>query len=647
LLCLAVTWVLARWIPSRIVAASGVPQNGPVLWTLASAFLIGAFSWGMTLRPEPVTALLVSAVLACIVRFLERGTTGPLAALGLLFPFALTGHHAAVVAFAPLLVAAPSLVGWARSQLAAASTIMASAIALFAVLLFVGADLEQRSADAQTLASVTGASWRGEILRYTSLASFPYGTPLRRAFVGLLVLTVLAFLLRRRRERQPLLDLPAASLGLSLVLLIATPSKFPWHFGALVGVAAVALAAEIARLRQESLSSTGSSARPLMVLGAAVLAVAWSWTPRTSWSTFDLRTLDWNLGVETWLPLSTVVTGLPVALLATATVIVRRDRARRASAPWLAASWTVPVITVPLLAFTIAVLAADAVRTDSWTLTRQNLGALRGDAGCGLGDGVHVPAVTSFRPLFPARSAGSPALAIWTPPSPLAGLDRFSLGPPGARETVRSPWLLIGGERRFGLFVAGTPRSTDRLGLEWGRVRQSGKRMLGSGRVSTTFTMEAGASLPWRFVSARELPPAVEGANAVRVTLRSDAAPGAALAVTAPVGYTAEPLARSLARGASSSLVFPHLVTYLPCVSQPRLGGGIVEAPSHIVVATDADSPVREPASSPFAGVLDLYELERLPLADSAIPPEGVAIFRVDREIPGAKEAPARATVGG
>ncbi|MDQ3672715.1 MAG: arabinosyltransferase domain-containing protein, partial [Actinomycetota bacterium] len=82
LLCLAVTWVLARWILSRIVAASAVPQNGLVLWTLASAFLIGAFSWGMTLRPEPVTAFFVSAVLACIVRFLERGTAAPLAALG-------------------------------------------------------------------------------------------------------------------------------------------------------------------------------------------------------------------------------------------------------------------------------------------------------------------------------------------------------------------------------------------------------------------------------------------------------------------------------------------------------------------------------------------------------------------------------------
>jgi hypothetical protein len=73
-----------------------------------------------------------------------------------------------------------------------------------------------------------------------------------------------------------------------------------------------------------------------------------------------------------------------------------------------------------------------------------------------------------------------------------------------------------------------------------------------------------------------------------------------------------------------------------------------VEVPSHILVPADTASPVREPDSSPFAGVLDLYELERLPLADSAIQAEDIAVFRVDRDIAGAKEAPPiRATVGG
>ncbi|MGH7540698.1 MAG: hypothetical protein ACRELC_06850, partial [Gemmatimonadota bacterium] len=580
-----------------------------------------------------------TAMLASVVLFVERDSAAPLAALGLLLPVALTAHHAAVVAFAPLLVAAPQIVRWARSQIAPASTIVASAIALFAVLLFVGADLEQRRSDAQTLASVTGASWRGEIQRYTSLSLPPFGTPLRRAFVALALLAVLGFLLRRHRERQPLLDLPAAALGVSLLLLIATPSKFPWHFGALIGVAAVALAAEIARLRRESLASTGWAARPLLVIGAAVLAAAWSWTPRTIWSTLDLRTLDWQPGYEAWLPWSTLVTALPLAFLLIALVKLPRARADPARGSWQTATWTVPIVAVPMLAFTVVVLVADAVRTESWTLTRQNLGALRGDAGCGLADALDVPELTSLRPLRTARPPESRVLASWTPASPLAGLPRYSLGP-GERDPVGSPWFRLDGERRFGLFVAGAPRSTDRLGLEWGVDTRGGMRTLENDRVSTAFATEAGAPLAWRFVSASELPAPARGANAVRVTLRSDAAPGAALAVSAPVRYTTETLASSLAGSGSRPLVFPNLVTYFPCASQPRLGDGIVEPPSHILLPASSASPVREPETSPFAGVLDLYDLERMPLADSKIPPEDLAVFRVDREIPGAEEAP-------
>jgi hypothetical protein len=77
------------------------------------------------------------------------------------------------------------------------------------------------------------------------------------------------------------------------------------------------------------------------------------------------------------------------------------------------------------------------------------------------------------------------------------------------------------------------------------------------------------------------------------------------------------------------------LLPYLPCAELPRIGGGIVEAPNQILVPSDQPSPVREPDSSPFSGVLDIYRLERLPLADSPNPPRGVAVFDVDQRIPG------------
>src|SRR5439155_2163953 len=105
LVCLAVTWALCRWLFGRLAPAAGRAS----LWALATAFLVGAFAWGMTLRPEPVIALLVTAVMACTVLFLEKETTAPLVIAAVLIALAVSAHPAGILALAPLLVAAPAL----------------------------------------------------------------------------------------------------------------------------------------------------------------------------------------------------------------------------------------------------------------------------------------------------------------------------------------------------------------------------------------------------------------------------------------------------------------------------------------------------------------------------------------------------------
>jgi hypothetical protein len=642
LLCLGTTWVLCRWILARLLDSSA-RENGAALWALTSTFLLGSLAWGMTLRPEPVSALFVTAVMACTVRFVEKGTAAPLALAAVLLPLAFTAHHAALVGLAPLLVVSPSVLRWARSRLATASTIAAASIALLAVLLFLGSDLEQRRADARTLARFTGVSWRSEPLRYASLADFPFATPVRRATVALMLLAVLAFVLRRRRDRAwSLPDLPAASLGVALLLLVLTPSKFPWHFGALLGVAAIAVAAETARLRAERPASGRWVAKPLIVLGAAITAVSWSWSPRTAWSTLDLRTLDWTPAFEDLLPLSTLGILVPLVVLLGAVLVARGNRTTRAfDAPWSVASWIAPIVAAPLLVFTVAVFAVDALKTSSWTLTRQNLGAVRGDVGCGLADDLLVPDRQSFRAVSSFESRRARPLPAWVPAAPLDGLPRFALGPTG-QGLGRSPWFDIRDRPRFGLFISGTAVSTDRLILEWGR-RMRGERVerVASDEVAHAFASEAGAVLPWRFLAAGELPAPPRGMIAVRVALLSDGPSSAGVAVTAPVVYTTERLAEVLARPGARPLIFPNLVTYFPCAHLARLHGGAAEVPSQILVPTNVASPVREPDSSPFAGVLDLYRLERMPLADSRRPTSDFVVFDVVDRIPGATIAPA------
>jgi hypothetical protein len=125
------------------------------LWTLATIFVIGAVAWDVTLRPEPVTALFVTRVAACMVVFLERELTAAVAVVAAFVALAVSAHHAGVVAVAPIVVAAPRLLRWVRPNMAAATAIVAASLALLPILLFVGADLEQRRLDAQVVRTVS------------------------------------------------------------------------------------------------------------------------------------------------------------------------------------------------------------------------------------------------------------------------------------------------------------------------------------------------------------------------------------------------------------------------------------------------------------------------------------------------------------
>ena len=226
------TWALCRWAfaPSDDDVAA---RWDPAVWALASAFLVVAFAWDMTIRPEPVTALLATAVMACAVGFAVRETVTPLAIAALLVPLALTAHHTGIVALAPVLALSPRLVRWARARLATACALVTASISWALFLGFVGSDVRHRLADARTTSTYgITSTWRDELHRYVMVDTFPWATPLRRATVALIGLALLAFVSRRRTAYR-LLDVPATMFAVALVLFVVTPSKLPWHFGAL------------------------------------------------------------------------------------------------------------------------------------------------------------------------------------------------------------------------------------------------------------------------------------------------------------------------------------------------------------------------------------------------------------------------------
>jgi len=83
------------------------------------------------------------------------------------------------------------------------------------------------------------------------------------------------------------------------------------------------------------------------------------------------------------------------------------------------------------------------------------------------------------------------------------------------------------------------------------------------------------------------------------------------------------------------------LLAYFPCAKQPQLSRGAVEVPRQIVRPTnDPTWSVTYRVTNPFAGLLDLYRVEQLPLTDSRNPLANVAVFEIEQLIPGAKLAP-------
>jgi len=641
LVCLAATWVLCRWVLARILAATG-SEDRVVLWALASAFAVGAMAWGMTLRPEPFVALLVTGVVACTVRFLEQETVAPLALSAVLIALAIPAHPAGIVSLAPMLAAAPRVFRWARARIVVASTLFLAAGALVVVLGFVGSDLELRSADAQTHRAYgdATANWREEVARYALLFESPiFANPMRHVSVALMALAAVAYLLRRRRNGSFLLDLPSLTLLVSLVLLVATPSKRPWHFGTLLGVTALAIATETARLRGEARRSDRSRALPLFAIGGAILAATWAWSPRGPWNNLDLQSLEWILGFERQVSLATLAGLFPLVLFGVVGFVdVARGRDLR-EVPWRVASWAAPVLAIPVIALTTGVLVADAAKTDSWTVTRQNVETLTGDLRCGLADDALVPGAGSMRPLATLGGGGAQRTPAWVPSAPLEGLPRFAVGPIGGG-SASSPWFDISGGQPFGIFVSGSHELVEGLALEWGQQRRERIESLGTDGLRPEADVVAEVRpdvVTWRFLSAPELPPREQGASAVRFALRSGIAPGSALAVTAPVTYTSEHLSLRLAEASALPLVLPNMLMYVPCARQPRLDDGVVEAPSEIVAFLYA-WPVGLGAS-PFSGLFDLYRLQRLPLADGTGLPRGSVLYDVDRRIPGATQA--------
>jgi arabinosyltransferase B/arabinosyltransferase C len=414
---LLATWPLARWCLRRAI---GTRQSAPVLWTLAAAFLAYAMTWGMTLRPESIVAFLALTSLAGSLSFATTPRLAPLAVSAIASVLAASAHPAGLVAAAPLLAISPYVVRAVRSRdvpLGNLVTLFAASLGVGLVVLYLDTDLRAWLADRRLLeqSEYYSQTWWFELERYRRVF-VDAGGPLLRPFTVLILLfAVVAYFARRRQATEStVLSIPARAVAIGLGLLLFTPSKSALHFGSLGAIGAVAVAAECWRLWTAKRRYGRLPLVPIVVVEVVIAGATWSWLRRRDNSAFELQATSWRdaLGPQhlsgsalaPWLLAAAFVGGAAWLFLR------RRRRSERAGsatdAPWRVAAWSLPAAVAVLTAATFGVLTYNAVAAAGWSLPKQNLAALAGRSGCGLGDSL-TPAGGSAGP---AR-VGAPTIA--------------------------------------------------------------------------------------------------------------------------------------------------------------------------------------------------------------------------------------------
>jgi hypothetical protein len=554
-----------------------------------------------------------------------------------------------VIAFAPLLVALPTLWRWTRGRdvTGAIALLTVGLIAAVVLVLLVTADTDftlwRQNQQLFATNDLNALTWRDELTRYQLLldASTIWGSVVRRASAVFGLVAVALFVTRPTRHRDVALDLPVMSLMVGVVLMALTPSKWPWQLGALGGFAALAAAAELGRLGLEPVGGESRNRRSLLVLGLTLVASAVAWRGGAFFGDFAVLEVDFGRGGSRFLGID-LSSPAPWLVLAAGTlvagVVIAACRRRLAVRPmldsWLASAgiWAVPVTVGVVVAATLGLFVTDAFASSpGWSLPRQNYDDLTGRT-CGLADDVGVADPTSSTPLavdptpaetaqtgmLPAAAAGSRVelTAAGSPTSP-PGVDldpRWGSRITGDQDTgvFFSAWFTLGSDTTtqridrpgVAIFTAGKPSSSGNT-----LVAQFGRR---DGQTIRTLDVERVAvpdsDATWQ--PAALTPP--RRADRVRiVAVDAASSPGGWLAFSAPRRVDYESLATVLAERPMTSLIGPAVRFYFPCARNPRIERGVAQVPDLLATGvTDSDAGLWP--QSPTAAALDLYGSQRL-----------------------------------
>lgn len=579
-LVLLVTWFAARACLTRIVGR-GPSRSDATWWSAALTFALGAAAFGVTLRPEPAISLLAVAVLLCSLRWVERPSLWPALISVFLIGLAVPIHPTGAVAAAPLAIIAPALVRHARRSPRVGTlelvTVGLIGMAWLVLIAFLDADVSSHRTNLELLRDTKehGAGLLDELDRYEGLSTVGGSAP-RRLAVALMVLSGLAGLVGLAKRRRLAQHLPTVSVLLGLAIFAVAPSKWIWHFGALVSLTAVAVGAEANRLAAAKLRRVGR----WWVVGGVLVVAVWAIRRPGIWGPLDTERLTALYVVRPYA--ASILLGFGALFVAARLHWVRR--------PYLAA---LPAVTGSVLLATTSLLALDAAGSGSWTAARQVLSLDRG--GCGVASTMIVSVPT---PLLPHASSRTPTT--------LDGDQAASLGGPMPRGWHGVPASPVG------VFTTAL-RGTDVLRVTWGRRRRDGVTPLVSRRADLRQAFRGKAHS--QFVAEDSFPRRPIAADSIRLELLGAKGLRSSAFVSAPVTYAQYPLSSLLSRPRSASLVSPFLFEAMPCARLPTLRYGVAQPPSLLV---DFSPYTILGPTSLFHGIEQVLDVVRIPLEASS-----------------------------
>ncbi|MGH3904492.1 MAG: arabinosyltransferase domain-containing protein [Pseudonocardiaceae bacterium] len=607
---------LATWVLLRLLLTVGFGReltSARAVWALLVAHLLWWLPYGMTLRPEPLIALLAAATLLLADLARRRRSVGVLAAATATAALAVSVAPSGLVAAAPLVLALPWLWIWLREAGAlprvTAVLLLAAAVTVLVPVGFADATLgDVLESNAVHQWYYQTFSWFEEIVHYQTVLTLPDSSQWARRAPVVLTVAVLVVVAvgsgREAGEGDPVVRLllgSAVCSAIALGLLALTPTKWVNHFGAVAAVATVLLAAAL--LRSPLQGRAGGIAA---TAGAALLvgAVSLSFAGPNLWRPHSDRGQPFGdhfaamehppkvIGMRPTLgpvPLASPALWVAVAVAAACWVWWWRRRGRESS---LTADRAVLVAgSVTIVALMLGVFGWAPLRQyPGWSVALSNANTFRGQP-CKLSTYAQVLMATPAQPV-PAGAAsvdGAFAAASQLPspvPPPAPGSLVWHDALPEGQETglLVTPWFTLPPRHGTDLLVPllGT-RAGQRLTLEYATVPGANPPVAGSAplpvdpSVPGTDWQQAAVSLDGL---GRQRPVSVRLVVQDRIT-----GPDSWLAVGQPRLAAARPLATLTAGRAV--YVDQVTATLLPCVDQVGVRHGIARAPEVLVLADE------------------------------------------------------------